>query len=194
MRRLPKLALLLLLSSCFEDPAGNDNPGSTGSDTSSSDTGDSTGTAESTGSDESTTSGDDTSSTETGTPPDLPGVEPWDPCATEQDCDEAAPLCVVDDYGRGVCTRACESNLQCPQPTTGDADAVCTPSKVCLLNCSGELVCPDEMFCTNTHYNNGFTGGLCLWELEPEACAEVDQSCTKTADCCDGQCVGFKCE
>jgi hypothetical protein len=193
MRRLPKLALLLLLSSCFQDTAGNHNPGSTGSGTSSSDAGDSTGMAESTGSDESTTGGD-SSSTETGTPPDAPGVEPWDPCATEQDCDEDAPLCVVDDYGRGVCTRACESNLQCPQPPTGDADAVCTPSKVCLLNCSGALVCPDEMFCTNTHYNDGFTGGLCLWELEPEACAEIDQSCTKTADCCDGQCVGFKCE
>lgn len=71
---------------------------------------------------------------------------------------------------------------------------MCTPSKVCLLNCSGDLGCPDGMFCTNTHYNDGFTGGVCLWDAEPEACAEATQGCTSGNDCCEGlQCTAFQC-
>ena len=121
--------------------------------------------------------------------PDLPEqpLEPYDECEISAECPVEASQCRVDDFGRSYCTRACETAEDCPVPTSGTALYKCSSVfGVCALSCSNGLHCPDGMFCTNTYYEDTYSGGLCLWELEPIACSSAGQICAVNGHCCEG--------
>ena len=180
-RRLIAMFLALPLG-CFADTApGDDSETSEGSET---------GSGTGTGSTSGTTGPGVTNGTSGESTGEVPEPQPWDGCQQESDCPLSAPLCLIDDHGRGICSRICEGDLQCPTIPSGDATAVCSPKKVCLLNCSGvdgDLACPDDMFCTDTTYQTTYSGGVCLWDQDPDVCADVADPCfVGDPDCCDG--------
>ncbi len=50
------------------------------------------------------------------------------------------------------------------------------------------------MFCTDTNYDGSYSGGVCLWDDEPDACAAPGQPCfAEEPDCCMGECVDSVC-
>ena len=89
-------------------------------------------------------------------PPCMLDDDPVCPLPYEECYDFLAP-----DYT--VCTLPCEQNADCPQPATGDAQAICAGQSQdqCVLDCSDGAACPDGMECQEVGGGGMFE--RCLW-------------------------------
>ena len=133
--------------------------------------GTSTGPDETTG--DTTSSPPDTGDTGTADGPNTEGSESssggsgdplYPPCQFDADpvCEEPYMACYDFAMGYSACTSPCENDGDCPQPTTGDAPAVCAGpmSDQCIVDCANGETCPDGMECV------AVAGGMfnrCLW-------------------------------
>jgi hypothetical protein len=69
----------------------------------------------------------------------------------------------------GYCAPRCESNDEdggdCPQPGSGDVDAVCIPiANLCLLDeCSEDVRCPRGMMCSRVSSGSGSQQWGCVY-------------------------------
>lgn len=182
-RWLAAASLLLVLASCKEPNPAFDGPASTGSGSEGSSGAGPTGTTmdamttmstmstmgmEGTGS----TSLDPDSSTgpvspESSSSSDTGGEAPsYPPCMLDGDpvCPRPYEECydfLAPDYT--ACTLPCEQDDECPQPATGEAQAMCAGQNQdqCVLDCSDGATCPDGMECQEVGGGGMFE--RCLW-------------------------------
>jgi len=123
----------------------------------------------SSGSSESTTSGSSSSGGSSGSSGSSSsgGEEPlYPPCMLDED-----PVCTLpyeDCYDAlapeyTACTLPCMEDDDCPQPTSGDAPAVCAGQNgdQCVIDCAGGATCPDGMECQMAGPAGMFE--RCLW-------------------------------
>ncbi len=179
--RLSASLLLFALLGLAGGLACEGDDSSTSSPTDPSDTGSATSATSATS--EATESATDSDSNSTGVGTGLPNdcennaIGEWNACKmgpltdnskcnwTDNGMTAGEITCVSPSSGGGsVCSiRACESQCDCfVPPTSGTAPVVCAPIlsggvKGCVLNCSGNVTCPDGMECLS---------GYCYWPKE----------------------------
>lgn len=90
----------------------------------------------------------------------------YPPCMLDEDppCPRPYEQCyefLAPDFT--ACTLPCEQNADCPQPATGEAEAVCAGQNEdqCVLDCSDGATCPDGMECQQVGGGGMFE--RCLW-------------------------------
>jgi hypothetical protein len=89
----------------------------------------------------------------------------YPPCMLDEDpvCDPPYEECYDAVAGFTACTLPCTEDGDCPQPTTGDAPAVCAGAgnDQCVIDCAGGATCPDGMECQDAGPGGMFQ--RCLW-------------------------------
>jgi len=172
-RSLPLLALTLslMLPGCGDDgtpqggseeSSGSGSGSSTGSTTADPTTTPMTGATSTGMADSGTDAGSTTPATDSGSADSGSGESGSDSTGEEESVyppcmPDADPVCprpyeVCYEFAgpdHSVCTHPCERSDQCPQPSSGDAVAVCAGQDFdqCLLDCSDDATCPDGMEC-----------------------------------------------
>lgn len=128
------------------DGSSSDGPADTGPNDTGTETGTEGSTTDPDGTGTETAGSTDESSTGT-----TPGGE-YPMCMSDEDCSDPYTLCwPPEEFGMPVyCTLECESEKDCPVPSTGEAVPVCEGppgTDICSLDCTGGVACPDGMTC-----------------------------------------------
>jgi len=67
-----------------------------------------------------------------------------------------------------LCALDCETDSDCPAPTSGTAVAECSyPTGLCLLACDDGQLCPDGMYCAHNLEADRF---MCAWITHGDRC------------------------
>ena len=90
-------------------------------------------------------------------------------CTESDSCAEAGLLgCLRPGEAagvRGLCTLACEADVDCPAARDGEAPARCAEvagAKLCVLSCMDEETCPESQVCTRVGGVDGGAADLCF--------------------------------
>ena len=146
------------------------DPGSSGTSDGSSSTGANTQTSAET---LDTTTSTSTSESSTSMVPDLPApilLPVYALCFYDSECESGWCL-APDNKTRGVCSVECvqrgANSPDCPAPPPTGVETFCLDDLAngalgCVLNCSGGLVCPDDLVCADETFNGNVILGVCL--------------------------------
>ncbi len=100
------------------------------------------------------------------------GTMPYSRCNTASLCADGSLCAGVNAGGAneiGYCAPRCESNDEdggdCPEPGSGDVNAVCIPiANLCLLDeCSEDVRCPRGMMCSRVSSGSGSQQWSCVY-------------------------------